>query len=235
MPTLNAIISQPDDRDYKFLASLAPLPATDLRMFNRDIEDQGQQGSCTLNTVTNALELLTQRAGQWEDLSRQFGYYTVRQASGLLGQEGAYSLRDVLETVRKLGLCLESEWPYSAAAENLQPLPSAYVSAATRKVMRYEAIDISKSRIFGTNPQLGIDNINAALAEGMPVLIALAVGHKFMQLSGPLFEQHYPPIDMPGVDPTGNEYMGGHAVTIVGNNHAAGGWIVENSWGTTWG
>lgn len=235
MPLLNAIASKPDERDYKFLARLAPLPETDLRPFNRDIEDQGQQGSCTLNAATNAIELMTQRAGQWEDLSRQFGYYTVRDASGLLGQEGAYSLRDVLESLRKTGICLESEWPYGGERENVRPPESAYMSALLHKVFRYEAIDISKSMIFGDNPQLGIDNINSALAEGMPVLVTANVGRQLPLQVGPLADQHYTPVDYTAAPGTGNAALGVHSFVLDGNSNALGAWIKEGSWGTALG
>lgn len=236
MPILNAVKSAPDARDYQFIPQLAPQPETDLREFNRDIEDQELEGSCSWNGVSNAIEIVTQRAGQWENLSRQFGYYNTRAASGLLGQEGVYSIRDALETFRKTGVCLESEWPYLASNENVIPSVEAYLSGLTRRISRYEAIDISKSMLKSENPQLGIDNINSALAEGLPVITSMTVGTKFMQLKGPLEQQEYYPVDLPFAPDTGNKIEGLHVTVFLGNSSRQGGyWIQENSWSKFWG
>lgn len=232
MQPLTIVASPFDARDYKFTAIAQPQPETDLRSFNRDIENQADQGSCGIHGVTNQLEILTEQHGQWEDLNRQAPYFWVQRASNLLGKEGVYSIRDVFEIGRKIGFPLEVEWPYGRERKDVDPPQSVYESAATRKITRYEAIDISKSKIFGTDFQLGIDNINSALAERLPVSFAAAVGEKLYGLSGPLATHRYGLVDLPGEPSTGNAYIGGHVMNIVGNSHSMGGWIVENSWGS---
>ncbi len=231
----NLIWSPYDSRDYKFAARVPPQPSTNLTRFNVLVDDQGTQGTCGSNGYNNYLELITQRAGQYERTARQFTNHITQKASGLLGQEGVWSARDVLEASRRWGSCLESEWSYGLQHKDVEPPLEVYDSAATRKLVRYEAVDISKSRLYGSDPQLGIDNINSALAEGLPVLIAFAVGQKFVTLHGPLKDQHYGVVDIGGVD-TGNAFLGGHIILLEGNDDNmgdAGGWIAEGSYGTT--
>lgn len=236
-PVLNQIVKSPfDARDYQFVATFAPQANTDLRAYNRDIEDQSNQGSCVPHGVGNAIEIMTQRAGKWEDLSNQFPYYVGRDLSNLLDQDGMYSVRDCLESSRRYGFCLKNEWVYSYANRNVRPPEEAYASALTRVIKRYEAIDISKSMASGTDFPLGINNIKSALAEGLPVIIAMALGMKFYDISGPLATQKYSHVHFPWLRPNpGNEYIGAHCMVIVGNDDALGGFIVENQWGTSWG
>ncbi len=235
--TLNAVASPPDARDFKFAARYAPQAETDLRQFNRDIEDQQSEGSCTSHAITNCLELMTQQAGEYENLSRQFQYFTTRFAEGRATQDGVFCLRDCLEVMRKTGVCLETEWPYLPSNVDVEPNVAAYTSASTRLVKRYEAIDIASSIGLGADPQRGIDAINAALAEGLPVPISLVVGDKIFAMHGSLESQRgqYWPVDAPWRHSVGNPRAGGHAVQIVGNSNRLGGWIIENSWGATWG
>jgi C1A family cysteine protease len=238
MKTLNAVKSPPDARDYQFVATFAPQAKTDLRSYNRDIEDQAQQGSCTANALTNAIEIGTERIGQYENLSRQFQYYETRHLSGLDGKEGVYALRDSLEASRLYGICLETDWPYSTAHENLVPPATAYANAALRTVSRYEAVDIADAIKLGVLDLVkGVNNIKAALAEGLPVAYACAVGQKIFGLTGPLASHRYGLIDLPGQPSTGNGYAGGHAMVIVGNDDTlnGGSFIVENSWGAAYG
>lgn len=217
-----------DSRDYKYSSTVTTLPSkVDLRAFTTEIEDQQQQGSCTANATTSALELLTNRAGRYEDLSRQFLYYTSRDYESRIGQDGAV-LRDALKMSNQYGVCLESEWAYSANMENTRPPQVCYDSASTRKVTRYEAVPISSSNIWET-----VYGIKSALAEGLPVVIAMAVYDSIFQINAPLREQNYSSFN----SSTGNYYpfAGNHAVTIVGYDDAEGYFIFVNSWGQSWG
>lgn len=232
--------SKPDNRDYKFVASpnakalINTVTEKDLRIFNRDMENQLNQGACTAFSTTNPIEIITEQRGQYENLSSQFQFYTTRDLSGILHLDGTYSMRDCLEAARRFGICLESEWPYDYANKDVRPPESAYASAATRKITRYEALDLSKSQLFGTDYQLGIDNIKAALNEDLPVMFSMPLGQKFPGISGPLATHNYPLLDFPDED-TGNKYIGSHAMTIVGYSDLLGGFIVENQWGPGWG
>lgn len=217
-----------DARDYKFVSTVTSSPSkVDLRAYTSPIEDQEQQGSCVANSTTTALELLTLRAGRYEDLSRQFLYYTTREYENRLGQEGSV-LRDAFKMAQHYGLCLESEWQYNANLSNTKPPQSCYDSAATRILTQYEAVEISLSNVWDT-----VAGIKSALAEGLPVVIAFAVYDSIFRISGPLEQQDYR-----SYNPTTGQYytyVGNHAVTIVGYDDYYGHFIFANSWGTSWG
>jgi len=233
MQLTNLVKSPPDSRDYQYASTAAPLPRkVDLRQFVPDIEDQQSEGSCTCNSTTSALELLTNRAGKWEDLSRQFPYYVVREYENRIGQDGA-ALRDVFKVGSKTGFCLESEWPYLADNENVKPSDVAYASAATRLITLYESVPLA----VGLNSTVGyweaINNLKSALAEGLPVVIALSVNQTIFDLKGPVAQQNYSLRD----PATSQLYpsVGNHAVALVGYDDDGGYFIFQNSWGASWG
>jgi C1A family cysteine protease len=232
MQITNLTKSAPDSRDYLYSGATQSLPSkVDLRQYVPDIEDQAKEGSCCCNATTSALELMTNRAGKWEDLSRQFPYYVVREFEKNLAGEGA-SLRDVLQLGSTVGYCLESEWPYLPENENVKPDDAAYASAKTRLITRYEAVTLSTiHNNVGYWEQ--IDNLKAALAEGLPVIIAIAVNQTIFDLKGPLASQNYQLRD-PGTMQV-YENIGNHAVALVGYDDALGGFIFQNSWGIGWG
>lgn len=235
-PVLNGVPSKPDNRDYKFTAlAKATQRSYDLREFVRKVNDQGTAGSCTGQAVDGAIEIFTEQRGAYEETSQQFLYDVVRDLEGVTGTEGAYSIRDVLEVGRRVGIPLETEWVDRQMHGYIKPPDYVFSSASTRKIMRYEAVDISKSMILGTNPQLGIDNIKAALAEGMPVIINFLVGRKFTTLSGPLGSQVYYGVDYPGSAQTGNDPVGSHGGLITTCDDDINSFFFKSSWGTGWG
>lgn len=232
MQLTNFTKSAPDSRDYQYSGVTQGLPSSvDLRQYVPDIEDQRAEGSCTCNAMTSALELMTKRAGKWEDLSRQFPYYVVREFEKNLAGEGA-SMRDVLQLGSTVGFCLESEWPYLPENENVKPSDAAYASAKTRLITHYEAVPLAT---LGSNVGYWdqIDNLKAALAEGLPVLIGMSVNQTIFDLKGPLASQNYSLRDPGTLQPYPS--IGNHEVYLVGYDDALGGFIFANSWGTTWG
>jgi C1A family cysteine protease len=224
----NIAPSPADDRDYPFVPVVKEFPAViDLRPYVAEIEDQELEGSCTTNATCSAVELMLTRAGRFEDLSRNFLYWTVRDFENRANQDGAV-LRDVMKVASKYGVCTEDKWPYLASNENTKPTDDSFADAATRKVTRYEAVEISRLSIWDT-----VANIKSALAEGLPVVVAMTVYEPFLRIKGPLAEQDYR-----SYDPVAGKYypnIGNHAVSIVGFDDAIGGFLFANSWGASWG
>src|SRR5437879_10901144 len=77
----------PDHRDLLYSAiapKVARLPSkVDLEAKCSPVEDQGQLGSCTANSLAGALEFLELKEGtQLVDLSRLFIYYNERVIAG---------------------------------------------------------------------------------------------------------------------------------------------------------
>lgn len=223
---LTPIGASPEDlRDIPFVPVVSPLPAAvDLMPWASEIEDQFSIGSCTANATTSAIELIAKRALINEDLSRMFLYYTSRLEESRLGQDGLQTLRSAMHAGYKAGFCLEDEWPYVVTDAEKKPLDSCFVSAANRRITRYERISLN----WWEKP---VDHIKAALAEGLPVIIAMTVNDRIYSVSGPLKDQKYE------VAAGGKRFttIGGHAVAIIGYDDAIGGFVYANSWGVNWG
>lgn len=233
--TPNFAESAPDDRDYPYEpiadALIDHAAGVDLRLFTGAIEDQRRVGSCSANATVSACELLLQRRGHFVDLSRLFNFYKARQLEGHL-RDGVETLRSNLQSALHDGIPPEALWNYSEALVNVEPTQGVVDAASLTRMMRYEKIDMW-DRADGTKPKA--DLIKSALSEGYPVVIGMALGHKWMKMTGPLQEQSYSPLIVQ--DPE-NYAVGGHAMTIVGwlpNEIGYGSFIVENSWGTDWG
>jgi hypothetical protein len=219
-----------DSRDYLYPEAFATAtlpPRVDLRAYAGEIEDQGVIGSCTANSTVSALELILKRAGKYENLSRLFLYYTTREYENRIGQDGAV-LRDALKMANKRGLPLESSYQYNISAVDKKPSPFVYKEAKQRLVSSYEAVRVVRGERAST-----INNIKAALAAGHPVVIALRVFNYIFSIKGPL--ETHGRIDT--TKPGNLDYVGNHAATIVGYDTAVFGgmFIVENSWGASWG
>jgi hypothetical protein len=198
----NVIPSPFDARDYHFTAAAGPLPKrVDLRPLIPDEEDQGVIGSCVAHAAVAACELMTNRAGKWEDLSRRFPYFTGREICGLSGQEGMYP-RAVLEAGRKTGFCLEHECAYDVTKVDERPDAAAFASGLRRKIKRYERIPLDPD-----NFMVSVNNIKAAIAGGSPVKCAMRIGRKMFDLKGPLETHNY--ISYKSGLP-GTELVGGH-------------------------
>ena len=228
----SVVPSPPSAADYPYIPVAGPLPDfITVRQFAGDRKDQLQEGACVGNSVANACELIEMHADTAEppDLSRQFVYDVGRIWENRKGQGGMYQ-RDALDVARKVGIPLESDYPYRGDETTVDPDPSVYPLAAQRKLMRYELLDLSQSPDQYVNDFSNAERaIKSALFEGCPVIISFYVGKKIFDVSGPLAQQDYPPL---GPD-TPSE--GGHDVVIEEWSKALGGFVFENSWNRSWG
>jgi C1A family cysteine protease len=224
---LNNVKKDPDDpRDYiaKIPVKADQLPeSADLRQYAREIENQGHVGSCVGNAVASELELYGEALlNVSKNFSRLFIYWNARYLSGLQDEDNGAYLRDGVKCCNKWGICTEDIWPYDENEVNTRPSDEAYEAARPNRVIRYERIDVGD-----------INTVKGFLAfEKKSVVIGMGLGEKFFDISGPLEDQDYPPINNDD-----NQYVGGHAMNIVGydDNLNGGSFIVENSWGTGWG
>lgn len=230
-PLTNVVREPADERD--FLVSIPvtlSLPAgVDLRQYSGPIEDQLTLGSCTANATVSALEMLLQRAGKFEHLSRLFVYFNVREGyANLRGKDGGAYLSDGFKSCRAYGCPVETLWPYDVAKVHTKPTENVFEEALRTKVGKYERV----ARFGGNdyNHFHSIQKVKAMLAMGYAVPVSLAVTQEIFGMTGLLSNPscHY---TRPAV--TIAEYVGGHAVNLVGYN--AHGFIAENSWGTEYG
>ena len=226
------IPDKPDKRDrLRVTAIPATLPSSiDLRKGFPAPYDQGELGSCTANAIAGALEFdqIKQKLKYEFTPSRLFIYYNERVIEGQVDYDAGAAIRDGIKSVNAQGACPESDWPYNISKFADKPTAVAYKDAKLHKALQYERVSIDPT------------SIKTVLATGFPVVFGFTVYQSFMT----------PTVANTGVMPVPDlsreSVEGGHAVVMAGYNDASWidsttkrpmppGWIVRNSWGTSWG
>lgn len=203
---LSAVLPDaPDARDFTIAAlGLSSVDGPGIDPWASPISTQNGP-DCTMNATCDALELVTPLPIR--QLSRRFlAHETLRQRGQLGGVpfNGA-SLRDVLGALRRAGVCLEELWPYSESWD-LQPGVLAYADAEAR-------------RSIASHRCTSVEDVDTALASGMPVIAAFAVGAGFNR--GDTIVDAEP------------STRGGHAVILCRREGST--FRLRNSWGESWG
>lgn len=209
---------KPDFRDHRYeLEPFAVLPKqVDLRKTCSPVQDQGELGSCTGNAIASAIEFLDKKNNKkLYDYSRLFIYYNERLIENTIDSDAGAEIRDGIKAINKWGCCYESAWPYLIDKFTNKPSPSAYTQAKMHLFTKY-------SRLSNLN------QYKSCLASGYPFVFGFSVYESFESETVAKNGE----VPMPSVD----EYMlGGHAVLAVGYNDITKRFIVQNSWGTSWG
>lgn len=192
-------------------------PAVDLSPMCSPVENQGQIGSCTANSVAGAMEYHQILHRQpLTDLSRLYIYYNARRIRGRTDQDTGCSMAEAVASYLAFGACPEAVWPYRHHLWDQEPSPEAYASAGFFPDLQYAALDY------------GLD-LKIALYSGLPVIFGMGVPDSFQTVGGKY--GHVKPLPEGGWEPP----AGGHAMLIVGYNDQKRAWLVRNSWGTGWG
>lgn len=213
----------PDPRDFFYAAPaqvlLALPPKVDLRSSCPPVYDQGQIGSCTANSIAGAFEFEQGKDNLQQFVpSRLFIYYNERTIEGTTDQDSGARLRDGIKTVVKLGVCPETQWPYSEQMQVVTTKPSkqAYTDALPNRANTYHRVAQNLNQMKG------------CLAEGYPFVFGFTVYDSFES----------PQVAKTGIVnmPQANEsQIGGHAVLAVGYDDSQQRFIIRNSWGPAWG
>jgi len=218
------MIPSPKSLSYKLYSSTKyqtedQLPKkVDLRDQCSPVVDQGQQGSCTANAIVSGLReyLLIKSGAKLVPLSRAFLYYEERKKEGTVDQDAGAMPVDGMATLKNLGVCPDSQMPYSDTDFTTAPTSQDIIDAAPYKIAEYHAV---------SSPAL----MKAALAEGHPIVLGFLVYSSFESDN----------VAKTGIVPTPNvnkeQLLGGHAVLAVGYDDANKWVIVRNSWGKAWG
>lgn len=203
-----------DSRDHLFAshADIGALPqSVDLRPHCPPIQDQGQLGSCTGNALCGAMDYIHPSAV----FSRLFVYYNERVIEHDVRQDGGAQIRDGVKSLSKLGVCLESEWPYVESAFAHKPSAKCFADALKAKITAYQRVS-------------GLTGMLQCLADGLPFVFGFTVYDAFE--SEEVAKTGVLNLPLPS-----ESIVGGHAVLCVGYDTLSRRFIVRNSWGTSWG
>ncbi len=212
-----------DTRDLKlrFALSAPSLPqSVDLRPNCPAVFDQGDLGSCTANAGVAARMMLDDIS---QMLSRLFLYYEERSLEGTVGEDAGASMRSICKALRRFGVCTEQLWPYIVSRFADAPSPAAVAEALTYRIGAYRALDCC-------GPREQLAHIRQYIAaHRQPVLSGLDVYASFESAAAARSGV------IPVPDPATQQYLGGHAVLLVGYDNAKQQLIFRNSWGSRWG
>lgn len=206
-----------DSRDLIYRASgIEPPPFKSLEGFLIDIEDQKSTSSCTAHAGSSGFELLVKqfKPAKAQEFSRLHLYYWTRFISNLHGKDGGAYTRDICKALEKYGICPESDWPFNTSKINVKPSFKANIKGKLWRIKSYERCN----------------DIRAAIADGLPVIIGAQIREGLNSLKGPR-DTHLAQLS----NYPQTKAIGGHAMLVVGYDDRDASYLIANSWGTGWG
>jgi C1A family cysteine protease len=186
------------------------------------ISNQGSIGSCAANAGADMWEILygLEHPGHFIQLSRLFLYWNARLYTQDTGKDDGTYIHNVMDSLTKMGVCLESTWPYDTSKVFAQPNQIAYKQGDDNTFNNYYQI------ISYDNDRLG--DIESAIRANHPVIFGTQVGQELMDYTGdPNKVFNFPKVS-----------KGGHAMLITGvrtNTQGKKEFYIRNSWGIGWG
>jgi hypothetical protein len=224
--------TNPDNTTCDFRWDISKLPRkVDLR--DAKVQNQGGYGSCVGQAISGAGEVLLGQRDRFVELSPLYLYHNSRKAvSDVLHTpitDTGTSVFMALGTATKLGVCQEILWPEGTSPLQ-EPSAPAYLDGASRLIDRYEQVGIDTLKISRDR----LADVLVSVYCGMPVVFAIPLSNMFYGIRGPLAIHaiEYPRYMVTPNDP---DFVGNHAMHIVGYDQDAEYLIVENSWDTGWG
>jgi C1A family cysteine protease len=215
-PRLEATAPRPTADAAKRKKKRQTLPTSvDLTKYAATPGNQGQVSSCTAWSIDySAYSILEHEQGI--SGGPQAPMYTYSQI--VQGQNVGTSAQANFQIATTQGVDSKPDYQQGDFDYTTQPTANETVNAAHWKLSGYTPLH--------TGSQIQSD-VESALAQGEPVVIAIPVYDGFYSLTPEQAASYtyYPS--------SGEQYVGGHEITIVGYNSK--GVRVENSWGTSWG
>lgn len=186
------------------------------------ISDQLTIGSCAANAGCDMWEILygLENPNNVFQLSRLFLYWNARLYTQDTGKDAGTYIHNVMASLTKTGVCLESTWPYLVSKVFAQPNTIAYKEGDDNTFKAYYQIT--------SFDEQRLTDIEAAVRANHPVIFGTLVNQEFenyMYGGEKVF-------DLPA------STKGGHAMLVVGVRRNAAGqreFLLRNSWGIGWG
>ena len=208
-----------DDRDYKFNPDKnLELPRMfSLRKQMPPVFNQGKLGSCTANSICNAIKYceMKKKVDDNKIRSRLFLYYNERAIEGNVNEDSGAQIRNGIKSVNSQGVCFEESWPYVIHEFTEKPPKSAYLEAKNHLSIKYHRVNQK------------IDDIKLALKSGYPVVFGFVVFDSIEKST----VTRSGIIPLPGKE---DKEIGGHCVLCCGWDDNTRMFEIQNSWGTEW-
>ena len=205
-----------------------PLPSqVDNRKWCSPVKNQLNLGSCTANAGTSLYEYMERKAygsyGKFIEGSRLFLYKTTRFLMGQegVGDSGAY-IRTTLGAIRMFGVPPEEYWPYTDRDPEFDLEPPTLVTSMAQNWQSVKQFRLD----YSDSPDFNILKMKEYLAKGYAMQCGFTVYSSYKQA------------EKTGVFPypQPNESVeGGHSVLIVGYDDEKHAFLIQNSWGESWG
>ena len=220
-PSLSPSVPPPSTRTT--FPTTSPLESiVDLRPYCPPVVDDVTVGCSAVSAIACLHDywmMHRQPFTRFSPVSRLFGYYVARDASGPPGAtrlDGGCTLRQALHSLRTTGWCAETEHPFHPARVHSAPTLDAYDNAWVYPLVRYARVEPN------------VDAFRRVLSAHYPIACALPVCASVVTDTVALTGEW--PL------PTSKDvFQGGHAVVVVGYDDARERFIVRNSWGRGWG
>lgn len=212
--------------DVQFIAAGAPdktlaLPSS-IDWRNKDgknwvspILNQGNCGSCVAFAAIGVLETQAKISSAFPNFNIRLSAQNLFSCGGGACDYGWYP-SSAATVLKNRGVPDEACMPYLSGATGKDVACRASCSDTERRSVK---IADSASPTAGMK---SLDNVKSALQKG-PLVTTLNVYADFMSYESGVYQHS-----------TG-EYLGGHAVSIVGYDDAKQAFIIRNSWGEDWG
>ena len=210
----------PDLRDVYAVSKPMQLPQlVDLTFTNffPSIWDQLELGSCVAHATLRCLVFCLGKEGLVEFMpSRLMTYYDARMVENSIASDDGCQIRDAIKTLNRYGVCAESEWPYNIAEFAVKPSAACYIDALKNLLLQYSRVTQS------------IQGLETCLAQGHPFCCGISVYESFE--SNAVAQSGMVPMPL-----STEQFLGGHAITVVGYDSKKQLFKCANSWGTSWG
>ena len=179
------------------------------RDFTTPIRNQARCGSCVAFAAIGVLETQINVSNGKPSLDLDLSEQDLFARIG--GCESGSLPFFANSTLKSSGVPDESCFPYASGRLGEDQSQSLACKDRAARVLK----------VTGTR-SLGASEAKKALQAG-PLMTTMTVYEDFMFYTGGVYQY------------VSGKALGGHAVTIVGYDDAAGAWIVRNSWGESWG
>ena len=207
-----ALPSVPDMRDYVATTSKETFPDTFELAGMPEVKSQGAVGSCVAHSLATATEYFNEKeTGKFTKMST--GYIYGNRLLSTHKGSGMYT-RDAIKTLAKFGNVPNNYFPHNVEVPYAIEMFEGSYESLVEVGVNYKIE--SYFRLKDT------ESIKAHLMDGNPVIFAMKWFDDIKIVDGVMVTEEKK-----------SAKTGGHCMVIYGWNET--GWLVQNSWGKTWG